>query len=126
MTVALAGSGMKRKVLKGSNGKRRKSSKMKGTLAKHLQVQLGRVSVLPFQFQQSSSSTTAVSNSSSLFQNLLDSEASDPQLHYLKENPSIGNIDIDEKDFILSQDLFWFVFLHFIPDLKFLCFYPVF
>ncbi|OAY61784.1 wee1-like protein kinase isoform X1 [Manihot esculenta] len=97
---------MKRKVLKGSNGKRRKSSKMKGTLAKHLQVQLGEVSVLPFQFQQSSSSTTAVSNSSSLLQNLLDSEASDPQLHYLKENPSIGNIDIDEKDFILSQDLF--------------------
>lgn len=83
---------------------------MKGTLAKHLQVQLGEVSVLPFQFQQSSSSTTAVSNSSSLLQNLLDSEASDPQLHYLKENPSIGNIDIDEKDFILSQDLFRFAF----------------
>ncbi|KAF2314967.1 hypothetical protein GH714_037376 [Hevea brasiliensis] len=78
---------------------------MKGTLARHLQVQ-GQVPVMPFQYQQSSSSTAAASNSSSLFQNLLDSEASDPQLHSSMENPSIGDIDVDEKDSILSQDFF--------------------
>ncbi|KAF2308031.1 hypothetical protein GH714_034603 [Hevea brasiliensis] len=58
---------------------------------------------MPFQYQQSSSSTAAASNSSSLFQNLLDSEASDPQLHSSLENPSIGDIDVDEKDSILVK-----------------------
>ncbi|KAJ9171853.1 hypothetical protein P3X46_015161 [Hevea brasiliensis] len=95
-----------KQALKGSNRRRRESSKLKGTLARHLQVQLGQVPVMPFQYQQSSSSTAAASNSSSLFQNLLDSEASDPQLHSSMENPSIGDIDVDEKDCILSQDFF--------------------
>ncbi|KAF2298494.1 hypothetical protein GH714_023803 [Hevea brasiliensis] len=79
---------------------------MKGTLARHLQVQMGQISVIPLQCQQSSSSTAAVSNSSSRFQNLLDSEGSDPQFHSSTENPSIGDVDVDEKDFILSQDFF--------------------
>ncbi|KAJ9187745.1 hypothetical protein P3X46_003167 [Hevea brasiliensis] len=97
---------MKRKTQKASNRKRRESSKMKGTLARHLQVQMGQISVIPLQYQQSSSSTAAVSNSSSRFQNLLDSEGSDPQFHSSTENPSIGDVDVDEKDFILSQDFF--------------------
>lgn len=105
---------MKRKTLKGSKRKRRESSKMKSTLARHLQVQLGQISVIPLQYQQSSSSTALVSNSSSRFQNLLDSEAFDSQLFSSTENPSIGDVDVDEKDFILSQDFFWLVILNFI------------
>ncbi|XP_050238909.1 wee1-like protein kinase [Mercurialis annua] len=93
---------MKKKTLKRSYRKR-KESKMKGTLARHLQVQLGQVSAIPFhQYQQKQSSFfTSASSKSTVFQ---ESEATDddPQLRF--ENPSVG--DGDEKDFILSQDFF--------------------
>ncbi|XP_011033577.1 PREDICTED: wee1-like protein kinase isoform X2 [Populus euphratica] len=62
----------------------------KGTLITHLQqVQHHQI--------QSSSVTSAAAASSSLFQNVLDSDPIDPQL--LAE-------DVDEKDFILTQDFF--------------------
>ncbi|XP_048226427.1 wee1-like protein kinase [Ricinus communis] len=95
---------MKRKTLKRSNRKRKESDKMKGTLARHLQVQLGQVSV--HQYQQQPSSLD--SKPSTVLQNLLDSEATDPQLQPSFGNPSIGDFDInvDDKDFILSQDFF--------------------
>jgi len=74
-----------------SNRRREGSStaKMKRPLVSHLQQ--GQHHQI-----QSSSSTSAAS--SSRFQNLLDSELTDPQL--VAE-------DVDERDFILSQDFFW-------------------
>ncbi|KDP28112.1 hypothetical protein JCGZ_13883 [Jatropha curcas] len=96
---------MKRKTLKRSSKKRRESNEMKGTLARHFQVQLGQVSLVPLQYQQSSSSAS-VSNSSSSFKNLIDSEDADLQFRSSLDNPSIKEVDIDEKDFILSQDFF--------------------
>ncbi|CAK7348267.1 unnamed protein product [Dovyalis caffra] len=85
---------MKRKTLtKRINRKNRRVSssttKMKkGTLTSHFQqAQHHQI--------QSSSSTSAAS--SSLFQNLLDSDLNDP--------PVLAE-DVDEKDFILSQDFF--------------------
>ena len=56
--------------------RRRQKNEMKGTLARHLTVQLGQVS---------------------RSQNLLESES------------TVDNIDadVDDKDFILSQDFFW-------------------
>ncbi|XP_034932498.1 wee1-like protein kinase isoform X2 [Populus alba] len=73
-----------------SNRRRESSSttKMKRPLVSHLQQ--GQHHQI-----QSSSSTSAAS--SSRFQNLLDSELTDPQL--VAE-------DVDERDFILSQDFF--------------------
>ncbi|KAJ8898830.1 hypothetical protein K2173_007255 [Erythroxylum novogranatense] len=66
------------------------NSKMnKGTL--HLQV--------PIHFNHAFPSASA----SSRFQNLLDSEASDSQVPPTAGN---GDLDADEKDFILSQDFF--------------------
>ncbi|KAJ6317332.1 hypothetical protein OIU76_012967 [Salix suchowensis] len=62
---------------------------MKRTLASHLQQ--GQHHHI-----QSSSSTSAAS--SSQFQNPLDSELTNPQLFAE---------DVDERDFILSQDFFW-------------------
>nr|QYW07155.1 wee1-like protein kinase [Dimocarpus longan] len=79
---------MKRKqTLKKSSGdkRRKENSKMKGTLARHLQVQLGI-----------SSSTTSTSSSTS-FQNLLESVA---------EDSTLAADVVDDKDFILSQDFF--------------------
>ncbi|XP_065861302.1 wee1-like protein kinase isoform X2 [Euphorbia lathyris] len=97
---------MKRKTLNRSNRKRTETKKMKGTLARHLQVQLGQISVIPLKYQQSSSSTS-IPKPSSLFQNLLDSEATDKQFHSLSENPTVAaDIDLDDKHFILSQDFF--------------------
>jgi wee1-like protein kinase len=89
---------MKRKTLtkRSYTKKNRRSSsttaKMKkGTLITHSQqVQHHQI--------QSSSATSAAAASSSRFQNVLDSDLIDPQL--LAE-------DVDEKDFILSQDFFW-------------------
>ncbi|KAJ6287698.1 hypothetical protein OIU78_000008 [Salix suchowensis] len=63
---------------------------MKRTLASHLQQ--GQHHHI-----QSSSSTSAAS--SSQFQNPLDSELTNPQLFAE---------DVDERDFILSQDFFWY------------------
>ncbi|PNT04599.2 hypothetical protein POPTR_014G132400v4 [Populus trichocarpa] len=88
---------MKRKTLtkRSYTKKNRRSSsttaKMKkGTLITHSQqVQHHQI--------QSSSATSAAAASSSRFQNVLDSDLIDPQL--LAE-------DVDEKDFILSQDFF--------------------
>ncbi|CDP03520.1 unnamed protein product [Coffea canephora] len=73
-------------------------TKMKGSLARHITVQLGQVALMPLQQQQDSSP----------FQNLLDTD-SDKQ-HF----PSTSSLDFDaadanitdEKDFILSQDFF--------------------
>lgn len=65
----------------------------KGTLITHSQQ------VQHHQIQSSSAtSAAAAAASSSRFQNVLDSDLIDPQL--LDE-------DVDEKDFILSQDFFW-------------------
>ncbi|KAJ6319815.1 hypothetical protein OIU78_015258 [Salix suchowensis] len=86
---------MKRKTLtKRSHTKKTRkvsssSAKMKkGTLISHLQQG---------QHHQSSPANSAAAESSSRFQNLLDSDLIDPQL--LAES-------VDEKDFILSQDFF--------------------
>ncbi|KAE8705394.1 hypothetical protein F3Y22_tig00110429pilonHSYRG01025 [Hibiscus syriacus] len=66
---------------------------MQGTLEKHFKVQ--------FHSQQSSSATL-----SSLFpQNLIDFGSQD--------DPSTSGPDLDaadDKDFILSQDFFWYIF----------------
>ncbi|KAJ4835535.1 hypothetical protein Tsubulata_041078 [Turnera subulata] len=96
---------MKRKTLKGSSRKRRESGKMKGTLGlgRHLQFQLG----FPLQYQQQPGPSTSASGpSSTLFQNLLDSEVTDPELHSTEAAPASGDVDMDDRDFILSQDFF--------------------
>ncbi|KAF8392612.1 hypothetical protein HHK36_022959 [Tetracentron sinense] len=72
-------------------------SKMKGTLAGNLTVQLGQVSLLPLQRSSSSSSSNPFR-----FQKLLESGIEEPH------HPSSIDIDVnvDDKDFILSQDFF--------------------
>ncbi|KAJ7977527.1 wee1-like protein kinase [Quillaja saponaria] len=96
---------MKRKTLKrnGSNSKRKERSKMKGTLASHLQVQLGQVSLFPLQHHHQSSSPK-----SSRFQNLLEAEAATANLPSALPCGADHGVDVnmDEKDFILSQDFF--------------------
>ncbi|KAK9281241.1 hypothetical protein L1049_004137 [Liquidambar formosana] len=95
---------MKRKTPK-RNSRRREKNKMKGTLARHLTVQLGQVSFLPHLQNQSFSSTSSSSNPSR-FQNLLESEAA--EAHLPSSSPLDIDVDanVDEKDFILSQDFF--------------------
>lgn len=69
--------------------------KMKGTLARQMQVQ---VQLGPFQHNQSSSSTSASSFSDpSFFQNFLEKEAAEA---------IDADVNADDKDFILSQDFF--------------------
>ncbi|KAL5791756.1 hypothetical protein ACOSP7_000350 [Xanthoceras sorbifolium] len=87
---------MKRKLtLKKNSGdkRRREESKMKGTLARHLQVQLG--------FPSSCSASSSTANPSSRFQNLLESVAEDSTFA-----SDVVDGCLDDKDFILSQDFF--------------------
>ncbi|XP_062088410.1 wee1-like protein kinase [Humulus lupulus] len=81
--------------LKSSSRKKEEPrSKMKGTLARHLQVQLGP--------NRQSSSTKP-----SPFQTLLESDAV-PERQLPSSSPRNTDLDttLDEKDFILSQDFF--------------------
>ncbi|GAV88956.1 Pkinase domain-containing protein [Cephalotus follicularis] len=85
---------MKRKIVK-----RRENTKMKGKLASHTKLQLGQVSLHTI---HRSSSSTSSSNLSSRFQNLLDSEfAADAPLA-----TDLDTANVDDIDFILSQDFF--------------------
>ncbi|CAN0880704.1 Wee1-like protein kinase [Linum grandiflorum] len=71
---------------------------MKATMATHLQTQLG----LPLPKYQQQPSSASSSNPSSTFQSLLESVATDAP-HTSSE---IADVDLDDKDFILSQDFF--------------------
>lgn len=96
---------MKRKLFRSSSNRIRRRGKdkkntMKGSLTTHLSVQLGNVSLLPHQQQISASR----------FNEFVDSQAE-------KQLPSTSlaldfdtTADVDEKDFILSQDFFWYDF----------------
>ena len=87
---------MKRKtktLKKTSIDQKREESKMKGTLASHLHVQLG-ISALQ---HQSSSST----NTSNRFLNHLESVDEDATLS------TDSDAYVDDKDPILTQDFFW-------------------
>nr|DAD33372.1 TPA_asm: hypothetical protein HUJ06_012223 [Nelumbo nucifera] len=94
---------MKRRTLRRS---RREGSKMKGTVARQFPVQLGQVSLLPFQQPSSSSNPYR-------FQKLLEAERNEEEE---QPKPSSLSLDVDadldvdfsldEKDFILSQDFF--------------------
>ena len=76
------------------------SCEMKGTLARHLQVQ--QISLVPLQLQQSNSTNAK----SSRFQNLLDCESAEPRLN-ASVSAGDGVVDVEDKEFILSQDFFW-------------------
>ncbi|PON96612.1 Serine/threonine protein kinase [Trema orientale] len=81
--------------------KKETRSKMKGTLVRHLQVQLGQ-NHLP------SSSSSSLSTNPSHFQALLESEAA-PESHLPSSSPRNSDLEtntLDDKDFILSQDFF--------------------
>ncbi|KAF4384848.1 hypothetical protein G4B88_000244 [Cannabis sativa] len=89
--------------LKSSSRKKKKKkelrSKMKGTLVRHLQVQLG-----PNCQSSSSSSMTKPSH----FQTILESEAVPERQQLPFSSPRNTDLDntVDDKDFILSQDFF--------------------
>ncbi|OVA04326.1 Protein kinase domain [Macleaya cordata] len=96
---------MKRKTLKRSNSSsssRRGKSQMKGTIARHLTVQLGQVSLFPLH----RTSTSSSSSNPSRFQNRPDEEHQED--HRPSSLPLDVDIDnnVDDKDFILSQDFF--------------------
>lgn len=78
---------------------------MKGSLAKkHLTVQLGQVALMPLRQQQNTSR----------FHNFLDSDSDSETQKFPSTSPLDFDADAiitDEKDFILSQDFFWFEFL---------------
>ncbi|KAF5175355.1 Wee1-like protein kinase [Thalictrum thalictroides] len=76
----------------------------KSTLARHLSVQLGQVSLIPLLQQSSSSSSTTTSNPSR-FQKFLEEKLDGHRSSSL----SIEHLDnncLDDKDCILSQDFF--------------------
>ncbi|PIA44559.1 hypothetical protein AQUCO_01700272v1 [Aquilegia coerulea] len=93
---------MKRKITKRTN----RNSVKKSTLARHLSVQLGQVSLLPLlqQTSSSSSSTTTTSNSSR-FQKLLEEKLDGHRSSSLSLD-HLDNNCLDDKDCILSQDFF--------------------
>ncbi|XP_044503943.1 wee1-like protein kinase isoform X2 [Mangifera indica] len=74
-----------------SSNEKRETNKMKGTLVRHLQDQLG-ISSLQYQ----SSSSISSSNPSNRFQNFLES---------VDESDAIS-VDFDDKETILTQDFF--------------------
>jgi len=85
---------------------KKQSRKMKGALSnsttRHLQLQLGQVSLIPLN-QPSSITSSAVSR----FQNLLDSEppnASSSRVPLTDDAVAV----VDDRDCILSQDFFWY------------------
>ncbi|XP_054800919.1 wee1-like protein kinase isoform X2 [Prosopis cineraria] len=96
----MKGKGHGRRTGSGRRSGSRETGKMKGTLAKHLQNQLGQVSLFPLHQQSSSSAIPR-------FQNLLEAEARDSNLpsssHALDH---MVDANVDDKDFILSQDFF--------------------
>ncbi|KAI4301375.1 hypothetical protein L6164_034660 [Bauhinia variegata] len=73
----------------GDNSRRKEGSKMKGTLSRHLQGQLGQVSV-------------------SRFQNLLEAEVDQTNLPSSSSRgmDDVLDVNVDDKDCILSQDFF--------------------
>ncbi|CAN1197971.1 Wee1-like protein kinase [Linum perenne] len=78
--------------------RRRRRSEMKSTFATHLQAQLG----IPLQKYQQQPSSASSSNPSSRFQSILESVATDAP----NSSSEIPDVDLDDKDFILSQDFF--------------------
>ncbi|TKY61804.1 Wee protein kinase [Spatholobus suberectus] len=85
---------------------KKQSRKMKGTLGssttRHLQLQLGQVSLFNLH-QSSSTSSSAVSR----FQNLLDAEAPDASSSRVPVTDDAATAAAaDDRDFILSQDFF--------------------
>lgn len=87
---------------------------MKGSLARHLSVQLGQISFKP-PIHPINSNNNNQNNNGSRFQNLLD----DDEVHLASDSvPSISakvldfdfdaDVTVDEKDNILSQDFFWY------------------
>ncbi|KAG6593183.1 Wee1-like protein kinase, partial [Cucurbita argyrosperma subsp. sororia] len=71
--------------------------KMKGTLTRHLQVQLGQVSLAPLHHQRSSSTAAC-------FQDLPESEA----MATVNDSGALpsSSTNFEDRDFILSQDFF--------------------
>ncbi|KAI3773129.1 hypothetical protein L6452_04329 [Arctium lappa] len=90
----------------GSSSKRETNKKMKGSLARHLSVHLGQIALKPPIHQNN--------NNPSRFQNLLDEVArnTSESVPSTSSFPSATVLDfdsdanVDEKDFILSQDFF--------------------
>lgn len=83
---------------------------MKGTLTRQLQVQLGQVLVAPFQLHHQSSSTSSSLSNPSFFQSILEQEPAESNLPSSSGADADADADAneDEKDFILSQDFFWY------------------
>ncbi|KAI5680413.1 hypothetical protein M9H77_01640 [Catharanthus roseus] len=71
------------------------SDKMKGSLSTHLTAHLGQVVLMPIKSQ-----------SSSRFHSVIDSEAENQLPSTSSVNFDSSAIDMDEKDFILSQEFF--------------------
>lgn len=101
---------MKSTILKrkrSGSSKKETQMRMKGSLATHLSVQLGQISFKPPLPQNN--------NNPSRFQNLLDKEAhgkseSTPSTSSFPSATVLdfdADVNVDEKDFILSQDFFW-------------------
>ncbi|KAG5055856.1 hypothetical protein AAZX31_03G191700 [Glycine max] len=88
----------------------KKSRKMKGALStttnttRHLQLQLGQVSLIPL--QQPSSTTATTSSAVSCFQNLLDAEAPNASSSRVALIDNAAAAAADDRDCILSQDFF--------------------
>lgn len=81
----------------------------KGSLAAHLSMQLGQVSL----FVRNHQSPTLNLANSSRFQALLDSEAEESQRNVVAMEAEAIDFDFgvenrDDKEFILSQDFFWY------------------
>lgn len=72
--------------------------KMKGALTRHLQVQLGQVSLAPLHPNRASSAA-------SCFQDLPESEA--PATVNGSDALPSSSPNFEDRDFILSQDFFW-------------------
>lgn len=81
---------------------------MKGTLTRQLQVQLGQVLVAPFQLHHQSSSTSSSLSNPSFFQSILEQEPVESNLPSSSCADADADANEDEKDFILSQDFFWY------------------
>lgn len=64
---------------------------MKGTLARHIQVQLGYSSSIQHQSFSSTSSSSGLQN----------------HLESVSQDATLSAADVDDKDLILTQDFFW-------------------
>lgn len=82
----------------------------KGSLSRHFTVSLPPLP-LPHQQQQLQSTFSNVPLSNpSRFQNVLESEELSGAQSHLPLNLDADPDDVAEKDFILSQDFFWYIF----------------